>query len=116
MLQETGIPVSNQSVLLKGVNDSSEVMKKLLYGLQKISVRPYYLFHCDPVKGCMYFRTDLREGITMMDKIWKQCSGLCLPQYVMDVPGNSGKIPLNMMSKAIKNDLKKHQHFFDKFQ
>jgi lysine 2,3-aminomutase len=115
MLQEAGIPVSNQSVLLKGVNDSPEVMKKLLY-LQKISVRPYYLFHCDPVKGCMHFRTDPQAGVAMMEKIWKQSSGLCLPQYVMDVPGSAGKIPLNVMSNAIRNDLQKHQHFFDKFK
>lgn len=116
MLQEAGIPVSNQSVLLKGVNDSPEVMKNLLYGLQKISVRPYYLFHCDPALGCAHFRTDPQAGIAMMEKIWRQCSGLCLPQYVLDVPGSSGKIPLIVMSRAIKNDLRKHQHFFDKLK
>lgn len=116
MLQEAGIPVSNQSVLLKGINDSPKVMKNLLYYLQKISVRPYYLFHCDAAKGCAHFRTDLQESVVMMNEIWKNCSGLCLPQYVMDVPGSTGKIPLNMMSKAIKNDLNKHKHFFDKFQ
>jgi lysine 2,3-aminomutase len=115
MLQESGIPVSNQSVLLKGINNSPNVMSNLLYGLQKISVRPYYLFHCDPAKGCAHFRTDPQAGIAMMEKIWRQCSGLCLPQYVLDVPGSSGKIPLNVMSRAIKNDLQKHQHFFDKF-
>lgn len=116
MLQETGIPVSNQSVLLKGINDSEQVMKDLLHGLQKISVRPYYLFHCDPAKGCGHFRTDPLAGIVLMEKIWQQCSGLCLPQYVLDVPGSAGKIPLNVMSKALKNDLKKHKHFFDKFK
>jgi lysine 2,3-aminomutase len=116
MLQESGIPVSNQSVLLKGIDDSPEVMSNLLYGLQKISVRPYYLFHCDPAKGCAHFRTDPQAGIAMMEKMWRQCSGLCLPQYVLDVPGSSGKIPLNVMSEAIKNDLRKHQHFFDKFK
>lgn len=116
MLQEAGIPVSNQSVLLKGVNDSTQVMKNLLHGLQKISVRPYYLFHCDPAKGSAHFRTSPKEGITLMEKIWQQCSGLCLPQYVMDVPGSAGKIPLNVMSGTIKKDLKRHQHFFDKFQ
>jgi len=114
MLQEAGIPVSNQSVLLKDVNNSPEVMSNLLYGLQKISVRPYYLFHCDPAKGCEHFRTDPQEGIAIIEKIWRQCSGLCLPQYVLDVPGSSGKIPLNIMSKTIKNDLQKHQYFFDK--
>lgn len=116
MLQEAGIPVSNQSVLLQGVNDSPVVMQNLLYGLQKISVRPYYLFHCDPAKGCAHFRTDPKEGIALMEKIWQQCSGLCLPQYVMDVPGKSAKIPLNIMSKTIKGALKKHQHSFDKFR
>ncbi len=116
MLQEAGIPVSNQSVLLKGINDSPDVMRSLLYGLQKISVRPYYLFHCDPAKGCLHFRTDPKAGISLMEKIWKQCSGLSLPQYVLDVPGSSGKLPLNVMSGAIKKDLKQHQYFFDKFK
>ena len=116
MLLESGIPVSNQSVLLKGVNDDPAVMKDLLYGLQRISVRPYYLFHCDPAQGCLHFRTAAQPSIAMMEKIWRQCSGLCLPQYVLDVPGSAGKIPLNLMSKTITNDLKKHKHFFDKFQ
>ena len=115
MIQEAGIPVSNQSVLLHGVNDSPDVMRNLLYGLQKISVRPYYLFHCDPVKGCEHFQTDLKSGITMMEKIWSQCSGLSLPQYVLDLPGSTGKMPLNTMSQAINNDLQTYQHYFDKF-
>lgn len=116
MLQEAGIPVSNQSVLLKGVNDSAAVMTDLLYGLQKISVRPYYLFHCDPAQGCLHFRTGIPAGLEIMKKIWQRCSGLCVPQYVLDVPGKAGKIPLNILSETIKNDLKKHQHFFDKRQ
>jgi len=116
MLQETGIPVSNQSVLLKGINDAPETMQKLLYGLQNISVRPYYLFHCDPVKGCLHFRTGLKTGVDLMEKIRKQSSGLCLPQYVLDVPGSAGKIPLNVLSRGIKKDLKQHKYFFDKFQ
>lgn len=116
MLQEAGIPVSNQSVLLKGVNDSAEVMKNLLNGLQKISVRPYYLFHCDPARGSSHFRTGLKSGVDLMEKMRKQCSGLCLPQYVLDVPGQTGKIPLNVMSGEIKKDLRKYQHFFDKFK
>jgi len=116
MLLAAGIPVSNQSVLLKGVNDNKDVMRSLLYGLQKISVRPYYLFHCDPVKGCEHFRTKMDPSMKMMDEIRQQCSGLSLPQYVLDVPGNTAKIPLSVMSGAIKNDLKKHQHFFDKIE
>jgi lysine 2,3-aminomutase len=114
MLQDAGIPVSNQAVLLKGINDSEETMKSLNYGLQKISVRPYYLFHCDPVSGCEYFRTDIKEGIKMMETVSRHCSGLSLPQYVLDVPGSTGKIPLNALSGAIKKDLQKHHYFFDK--
>lgn len=116
MLLEAGIPVSNQSVLLKGINDDPAVMKDLLHGLQNVSVRPYYLFHCDPAKGCMHFRTEPKASMAMMEKIWRQCSGLCLPQYVLDVPGNAGKIPLNVISRTIKNDFKQHQYFFDKFK
>jgi lysine 2,3-aminomutase len=115
-LLEAGIPVSNQSVLLKGINDSTEVMKDLLYGLQKISVRPYYLFHCDPVKSCEHFRPDVVKSIKMMEDIRRQCSGLSMPQYVLDVPGSTGKIPLNVMSRTIKKDLQKHKHFFDKIK
>jgi lysine 2,3-aminomutase len=91
-------------------------MRNLLYSLQNISVRPYYLFHCDPVKGCEHFRTRIDSGMKMMDEIRRDSSGLSLPQYVLDVPGKTAKIPLNVMSSAIINDLKKHQHFFDKFE
>ncbi|MEE9911877.1 MAG: KamA family radical SAM protein [Deltaproteobacteria bacterium] len=115
MLQEAGIPVSNQSVLLKGVNDSPAVMKRLLYGLQKISVRPYYLFHCEPVKGCGHFRTEITSGLAMMEELRRNCSGLALPQYVADLPGRAGKVPLLAMSSSVKNDLRKHQDFFDFF-
>jgi len=116
MLQEAGIPVSNQSVLLRGINDTAEVMQGLLYSLQKISVRPYYLFHCDPVRGSAHFRTDLKTGLKIMEEIWQNCSGLSLPQYVLDVPGSTGKVPLSIMSRVLKKNLLKHQHFFDKFQ
>ena len=115
MLLDIGIPVSNQSVLLKGVNDSITVMRDLLHGLQKISVRPYYLFHCEPVRGCMHFRTDISSGLTMMEELRKHCSGLALPQYVADLPGEAGKVPLWGLSKEIKKNLKKHQDFFDFF-
>ena len=115
MLQEAGIPVSNQSVLLKGVNDSPDAMKRLLYGLQKISVRPYYLFHGEPVKGCAHFRTEVKSGLALMEGLRRQCSGLAMPQYVADLPGRAGKVPLLALSPSIKNDLRKHQDFFDFF-
>ncbi len=116
MLQETGIPVSNQSVLLAGVNDSEAALRNLFRGLQKITVRPYYLFHCEPVRGCGHFRTDLRQGVAMMEKLRTSCSGLALPQYVADLPGNAGKTPLWAASGNLKSILDKHQDFFDIFQ
>lgn len=100
MLLEAGIPVSNQSVLLRGVNDSCEVMRELLYGLQRISVRPYYLFQCDPVRGTDHFRVDISQGIEIMEKLWNQISGLCMPRYVVDLPGGRGKLPLQPFSPA----------------
>ena len=115
MLQEAGIPVSNQSVLLKGVNDKPAVMERLLCGLQKISVRPYYLFHCEPVKGCGHFRTDRSSGLAMMENLRGRCSGLALPQYVADLPGEAGKVPLLALSETIKKNFDKHQDFFDFF-
>ena len=100
MLLESGIPVSNQSVLLRGVNDSHEVMRELLYGLQRISVRPYYLFQCDPVRGTDHFRVDIGQGIDIMDKLSRHVSGLCVPRYVVDLPGGRGKMPLQSFSCA----------------
>ena len=114
-LLDAGIPVSNQSVLLKGVNNESAVMERLLYGLQKISVRPYYLFHCEPVKGCGHFRTDRSSGLAMMENLRGYCSGLALPQYVADLPGEAGKVPLLALSETIKKNFDKHQDFFDFF-
>jgi len=97
-LLTAGIPVSNQSVLLKGVNDNVDTMRDLLCGLQEIAVRPYYLFQCDPVKGTDHFRTDIWRGMEIMEKLWSDLSGLCLPRYVLDVPGTRGKIPLQPFS------------------
>jgi len=115
LLQEAGIPVSSQSVLLKGVNDAEEELRSLFYGLQKISVRPYYLFHCEPVKGCGHFRTSITAGLKIMESIQKNCSGLALPQYTADLPGKAGKIPLMGISPALNREMKKHQYFFDNF-
>lgn len=103
MLLEAGIPVSNQSVLLKGVNDSYEGMLALLHGLQRISVRPYYLFQCEPVQGADHFRVDIRKGLEIMERIRKTASGLCVPNYVLDTPGAGGKIPLRTIHSAELN-------------
>jgi lysine 2,3-aminomutase len=116
MLLEAGIPVSNQSVLLHGVNDSHDVMRELLYGLQRISVRPYYLFQCDPVRGTDHFRVDLRRGLDIMQELQCNMSGLCMPRYVVDLPGGRGKWPLQTSSwmPAEMDDRQVDQHFFDK--
>ncbi len=98
MLLAAGIPLSNQSVLLKGVNDSSDAMQSLLYGLQCIGVRPYYLFHADAAEGTDHLRTDISQGMELMEKLRESISGLCMPRYVLDSP--SGKIPLETTSRA----------------
>jgi len=89
-----GIPVSNQSVLLRGINDSLEVMKELCHGLQRIMVRPYYLYQCDPVRGVEHFRTNLWKGIEIIEMMRGYTGGLCVPTFVVDAPGGGGKIPL----------------------
>lgn len=91
---KAGIPVSNQAVLLRGVNDSVEVMRELCHSLQRIMVRPYYLFQCDPVKGVEHFRTSIWKGIEMIEKLRGYTGGLCIPSFVVDIPGGKGKVPL----------------------
>jgi len=93
-LLKAGCPVNNQVVLLKGVNDDLETMKRLLRGLLKIRVRPYYLFHCDPVNGAAHFRTSVWKGIEIIEGLRGHISGLAIPTYVVDAPGGGGKIPL----------------------
>ncbi len=97
-LLEAGIPVLNQSVLLRGVNDDYRTMRELLYGLERISVKPYYLYQCEDVKGTEHFRVDVRDGMRLMEKLWKTTSGICLPSYVADMPGTKGKVPLQPVS------------------
>jgi lysine 2,3-aminomutase len=93
-LLRAGIPISNQSVLLRGVNDNVEVMKKLCHELQRIMVRPYYMYQCDPVKGVEHFRTSVWKGIEIIETMRGYTGGLCIPTYVVDAPGGGGKIPL----------------------
>ncbi len=93
-LLSAGIPVLNQSVLLRGVNDDVRTMQDLLYGLERICVKPYYLFHCDPVQGTDHFHVEIWQGMRIMETLWKSTSGLCLPRYVADMPGTRGKVPL----------------------
>jgi len=100
MLLEAGIPVSNQSVLLRGVNDDFETMRSLLYGLQRICVRPYYLFQCDPVAGTGHLHVELARGRAIMERVRTTMSGLCIPSYVIDVPGSTGKVHICLGENA----------------
>lgn len=89
-----GMPINNHAVLLKGVNDSLETIRSLLRGLLRIKVRPYYLFHCDPVTGAGHFRTSIWKGMQIMEGLRGHMSGIGIPTYVVDSPQGGGKIPL----------------------
>ncbi len=93
-LQCAGIPMNNQSVLLKGVNDSLPVMKALCHELLKIGVRPYYLYQCDPIKGAEHLRTSIWKGIEIIEGLRGHTTGFAVPQFVIDAPGGGGKIPV----------------------
>jgi len=94
MLADAGIPLGNQSVLLKGVNDCIHVMKKLVQDLVKIRVRPYYIYQCDLSVGLEHFRTRVAQGIEIIEGLRGHTSGLCVPTFVVDAPGGGGKIPV----------------------
>ena len=93
-LVDAGIPLGNQSVLLRGVNDSPQVMEELCRALVRIRVRPYYLFQCDLVRGVEHFRTPISRGIEVMEYLRGRLSGLAIPTFVVDTPHGGGKIPL----------------------
>jgi lysine 2,3-aminomutase len=93
-LADAGIPLGSQTVLLKGVNDEVETMKKLMHGLLKIRVRPYYLYQCDPIPGSSHFRTSVAKGLEIIRGLRGHTSGYAVPTYVIDAPGGGGKIPL----------------------
>jgi lysine 2,3-aminomutase len=93
-LLQAGMPVNNHIVLLKGVNDSLECIRDLCRALLRIKVRPYYMFHCDPVIGAGHFRTSVWKGLEIMEGLRGHLSGLGIPTYVVDSPHGGGKIPL----------------------
>lgn len=93
-LLRSGIPVNNQSVLLRGVNDLLDTQLKLCHGLLRIKVRPYYLFHADEVEGTEHLRTPIERGIEIVGGMRGHTSGLAVPTYVVDLPGGAGKVPL----------------------
>jgi lysine 2,3-aminomutase len=93
-LLRAGVPVNNQTVLLRGINDTVETQLKLSHELLKIRVRPYYLFHTDEVRGTEHLRTPVETGIKIIEGMRGHTSGLGVPTFVVDVPGGGGKIPV----------------------
>jgi lysine 2,3-aminomutase len=94
MLANAGIPLGNQSVLLRGVNDCVHVMKKLVHEIVKIRVRPYYIYQCDLSMGLEHFRTPVSKGIEIIEGLRGHTSGYCVPTFVVDAPGGGGKTPV----------------------
>ncbi|MDH4100361.1 MAG: KamA family radical SAM protein [Nitrospirota bacterium] len=94
-LADAGIPLGSQTVLLKGINDSTAIIRELMHGLLKIRVRPYYLYQCDQVIGTGHFQTPVATGIRIMQELRGHTSGYAIPTFVIDAPGGGGKIPLN---------------------
>lgn len=93
-LANAGIPLGNQSVLLRGVNDCTSVMKNLVQALVKIRVRPYYIYQCDLSMGLEHFRTPVSKGIEIIENLRGHTSGYAVPTYVVDAPGGGGKTPV----------------------
>jgi lysine 2,3-aminomutase len=93
-LADAGIPLGSQSVLLHGINDNINTLKELFERLLQIKVRPYYLYQCDEVKGCENFIVSPLKGIKLVNDLCGLISGLAIPRYVLDTPGNFGKLTL----------------------
>jgi lysine 2,3-aminomutase len=94
-LADAGIPLGNQSVLLRGVNDNVTVMRALLHKLLMCRVKPYYLYQCDLISGSAHLRASVRKGIEIMEQLRGHTTGYAVPQYVIDAPGGGGKVPIN---------------------
>jgi len=93
-LADAGIPLGSQTVLLKGINDDLETMKKLVKKLMTMRVRPYYIYQCDPIYGSAHFRTSIEKGLEIIRGLRGFTSGYAVPTFVVDAPGGGGKIPV----------------------
>ena len=94
-LADAGIPLGNQSVLLKHVNDDVDVMKALVQKLLMCRVRPYYIYQCDLITGSAHLRASVAKGLEIMEKLRGHTTGYAVPTYVIDAPGGGGKVPVN---------------------
>ncbi len=97
-LADAGIVLGSQTVMLKGVNDNLAVLRTLMRKLARHRVRPYYLHHPDPVRGTDHFRLNCREGLALVNGLQGHISGLCVPHYMIDLPGGGGKRALSPTS------------------
>ncbi len=105
-LADAGIPLGSQTVLLKGINDSPQVIKMLMQKLLTIRVRPYYLYQCDLAQGISHFKTPVGKGLNIIENLRGYTSGYAVPTYVIDAPGGGGKIPIApnyLLSRQDKN-------------
>ncbi len=93
-LADAGFPLGNQTVLLRGINDCPNIMKKLVHELVKDRVRPYYIYQCDLSTGIEHFRTSVSKGIEIIESLRGHTSGYAVPTYVIDAPNGGGKIPV----------------------
>lgn len=93
-LADAGVPLGSQTVLTAGVNDNPETMKRLMHGLLKIRVRPYYIYQCDPIPGSKHFRVPVEKGLEIIEALRGHTTGYAVPTFVIDGPGGGGKIPL----------------------
>lgn len=105
LLADAGIPLGSQTVLLKGVNNDPAIMKRLMQNLITIRVKPYALYHPDPVHGTGHFRVSIHEGLNIVRRLRGYISGLCVPNYMIDLPEGRGKVPLlpDYKIKLLKN-------------
>jgi len=103
---DAGIPLGNQSVLLRGINDNVQTLKELFLKLVKGRVRPYYLYQCDIAEGIGHFRTPVEKGIEIMYNLRGYISGFAVPTFVIDAPNGGGKIPINPEYIVSMDDIK----------
>jgi lysine 2,3-aminomutase len=94
-LADVGIPLGNQSVLLRHVNDDAAIMKAHVQKLLMCRVKPYYLYQCDLIAGSAHLRASVRKGLEIMEALRGHTTGYAVPQYVIDAPGGGGKVPIN---------------------
>ncbi len=93
-ISEAGIPINNQMVLMKGINEDPKIVMRLNHLLLMMNVRPYYIFQCDLAQGISHFRTPVETGINIIEHLRGHTSGMAVPHYVIDAPGGGGKIPV----------------------